>query len=736
MGPPSGKKPPPPLPNNVPPSAPPSHTGKMTPKKAPGAPPSKRPPPPKKGGGSDAAAASGGGGPRSLKRRNSILGRKLHWEGFGEAKISGTIFQDLVGDDALSNQFSSMVDASALKNIFAKTGDNAASARAVRRRSTMTARDNELTILGNSRAQNIAIVLSRLKFSMQDLADMFMKLDCTLSLDLLETVAGILPTADELQAFKKFEESGKDKNEVRRIEKDYWPLTKLTRATQRVACVTAVAKLPEIESDLTRSCDVVEEAQRSVRQSRRFRAFLSAVLVWGNFVNHGGDEDDVPPPQEPENRTDSTIGRKLKRSGTVKVQMQTFGFTLGSLMKLYDFKTTVDPTISSLHFIIANMIESSPQSDLVNMADDFSTVTAASKISAKNLKEKIAGISTDCSFMKSEVDMPTAKAVYGDAYEKLVELYGKVNECRLKVEGRYEEVVQQVIDTGNYFGDKKIKRETYDEFFSTLLQFLGVYRQCVTDITKNPGKYKSILVESAQSRGLLYVKQEGGPASAPSSKAASKIPGKFSKPSAPMKKGASAKSVVAGKAAASATPQDNGAVDDHTVGDEIAAVEAEAALAAIKSGARMLRKPTLIPSAASGATGGGIPASKAVAGGTEGTAVKVSAEDALENRRAAFRRAGGRRSTVNVPSSVLARPPPPRLHKPKAAMANAPTAMANAPTAMANAPTAMANAPTAMANAPTAMANAPTAMANAPTAMANAPTAMANAPTAMANAPT
>lgn len=79
-------------------------------------------------------------------------------------------------------------------------------------------------------------------------------------------------------------------------------------------------------------------------------------------------------------------------------------------MKLADFKTTLDPSISSLHFIIANMVclegrvanvlnnltpiqmLSQPKVELHRMCEEMQSVPAAAKISAAALNELLSSI--------------------------------------------------------------------------------------------------------------------------------------------------------------------------------------------------------------------------------------------------------------------------------------------------------------------------------------------------------
>lgn len=123
------------------------------------------------------------------------------------------------------------------------------------------------------------------------------------------------------------------------------------------------------------------------RNSKRFRLLLQAVLQWGNFVNHGvtmaSSACSTPRPEGDgkkaedkggESSTDkssttsaaaapSSSGAVSSSSGieglppiqAVK-ELPIRGFALNSFLKLMEFKTTVDPNISSLHFIVANVV--------------------------------------------------------------------------------------------------------------------------------------------------------------------------------------------------------------------------------------------------------------------------------------------------------------------------------------------------------------------------------------------
>eukprot|EP01069_Polyplicarium_translucidae_P011583 Polyplicarium_translucidae@DN4112_c0_g1_i1.p1 len=176
-------------------------------------------------------------------------------------------------------------------------------------------------------------------------------------------------------------------------------------------------------------------------------------------------------------------------------------------MKLAEFKTTVDASISSLHYIVANMMIASPAVELHKMPEEMTSVSDAARVTAKGLREIVAKLNEEFTFLDAESGHPQCLQVYGeDGQKRLQLLAGQASDFNQRARTRYEEVTSFVSETAAYFGDAKAKSQpdAHEVFFSTLKEFLGRFGKCVSDYLQNTTKFHAILVESAHNRGLTY----------------------------------------------------------------------------------------------------------------------------------------------------------------------------------------------------------------------------------------
>lgn len=57
-----------------------------------------------------------------------------------------------------------------------------------------------------------------------------------------------------------------------------------------------------------------------------------------------------------------------------------------SLLKLTEFKTAIDTTVTSLHYLIANIIAVAPDSGIQDMVKEMPNIKAAARISPDGLE--------------------------------------------------------------------------------------------------------------------------------------------------------------------------------------------------------------------------------------------------------------------------------------------------------------------------------------------------------------
>ncbi|CEM02766.1 unnamed protein product [Vitrella brassicaformis CCMP3155] len=375
--PPPGKAPPsgagparPPVAKGTPPRPPPGKDGKAAPPKPPpsgkGPPLKGKGPPLVKGKGppiTKAKDASGKGGPAA----KPPLGRKIHWKELGDAKLHGTIFSEFKEDKIVANPAvtSLLVDTKTIARVFMQQAKEGAKKPEAKEKKV----EQKKAVLDSKRAQNVGIICARLTLPTSVVAEKLKWLDGDdLSSEELEKVEQILPTDEErpLLIAVKGEEA-----QLREIERHVLPFCFVPRVHPRVAVLRFALALPVVEMDVYKDLVTLRDASHQVRSSMSLRRVLQLVLLWGNWINYGS------------------------------FQLHTRGFTLNSLLKLSDFKTAVDPSLSALHFIVYNMIARAPE--LAELPSEMPLVPVAARVSTEILQEGVDSVKKGVAILDEEL---------------------------------------------------------------------------------------------------------------------------------------------------------------------------------------------------------------------------------------------------------------------------------------------------------------------------------------------
>ncbi|PFH36003.1 hypothetical protein BESB_056540 [Besnoitia besnoiti] len=384
--------------------------------KAPPLPPKKKPPPlgkaPKLGGPPKEKA-------EAVDPKTLPLKRRIHWKTLGKEQIEGTVFKELEGDPAIPDMF----DPEAISRLFS-TALSAKSVEALAKVGPKRPEEKKFTILDNKRAQNVAIVLARLPLSLEELAKKLMCLDTEgLNIDILQKAEQVAPAPEELAKFLEYEaqrQAEPEKTpELRDVEKRMTALVPLTRLSSRVRIMQTALQWEKVVEEVETQLDLLCKAADEAHNSRKFRSLLQAVLQWGNYVNHGvkkapqGHGHSAESPEtaslSPTSQADGAKGgddrqalQELPPVMLVK-ELPTKGFKLASLTKLMEFKTTIDKSICSLHFIISNLIVSLPELDIVDLASDMPSLDAAARVSDESVDASITYLRNEAAFLLSQI---------------------------------------------------------------------------------------------------------------------------------------------------------------------------------------------------------------------------------------------------------------------------------------------------------------------------------------------
>ncbi|EEA05637.1 formin-like family protein [Cryptosporidium muris RN66] len=334
-----------------------------------------------------------------------------------------------------------------------------------------------LQSLSQKRAQNIAIVLARLLVPIDYIIEVLQSFKISnLTLDDYERIEQVLPTTLEIERLKN------NKKELHPLEQFLLRFSHISNPMARLRFLKFEHILDASEFDIQRNLNTLFLASQQMRNSNKLKFILKAVLLWGNYVNHGISFETL---------TSTSSFAHAANTGSINWSLlETKGFSLVSLLRLAEFKTVIDPSLTSLHFLVANLTIAAPQLNLHLLVNDMPAVSQASKISVDMLYNNISDMKKELAILETE------KSYFAnDRVDYLFDSYSRRLDAL--VEG-YNRIVEKVADTAIYFGQNissTDKNLSIQPLFETLNTFIVQFTSCCKEVKEKPQKFASLLVD-------------------------------------------------------------------------------------------------------------------------------------------------------------------------------------------------------------------------------------------------
>lgn len=139
-------------------------------------------------------------------------------------------------------------------------------------------------------------------------------------------------------------------------------------AGERISCILFQAEFDEACSAIGRKVDLVQRLCKFLIENEYLKRLFSIILTLGNYMNGGN-----------------------------RLRGQADGFELDILNKLHDVKSTKDPKVTLLHFIVKTYIKEFRQKDvalheIINPVPDGAAVRQTIDIDFIQLKEHLSGL--------------------------------------------------------------------------------------------------------------------------------------------------------------------------------------------------------------------------------------------------------------------------------------------------------------------------------------------------------
>lgn len=226
------------------------------------------------------------------------------------------------------------------------------------------------TLLDITRANNIAIMLSRIKLTLPKICEAILEInDDALSIDDLKAISKQLPTPEEVERIKNFDEVDK----LAKADQYFAAIMAIPRLHTRLDCMAYRRKLDLELEELRPDLSTLRNAAKELRASGRFRQLLQVVLVIGNNLNGG------------------TFRGNAK------------GFQLDALLKLKETKTASGgpqcPTL--LHYVAKVLMRKDPS--LTTFIEELPSLEAAARVSVQTTVQAINSLVAGLQLVKIEL---------------------------------------------------------------------------------------------------------------------------------------------------------------------------------------------------------------------------------------------------------------------------------------------------------------------------------------------
>lgn len=371
----------------------------------------------------------------------------------------------------------------------------------------------KVTMLENNRLRNMAISLKKLNKPTDIVIRTLSCFDSdSLTIEQMEILLRMIPTAAEISAYREYERSGKSIDEMTDEDKFLCAISKIERLEQKAKIIYYMSTLNQVNSSYPGSTSssgnnestvsvcksiiaTLSEASKSLKNSQGIRQILEYILVFGNYMN---------------------CSTRSMASGPA------YGFKLQTLDLITETKSTVDRSRSLLHYVVdvigkttsaAAQTDKYDQEQLVKTLKTISPTTANKKfgpgasifadtITVENTKlpfdldellsllEKAASLSMETvasevneldrgmELAKKELslrqtnakDMTTVR-LQNFVNAKGPEIQGLKDDLK-RCQAHYNECVE-------YFGENPKLLESSSYLFGAFSKFLKQYKQCL-----------------------------------------------------------------------------------------------------------------------------------------------------------------------------------------------------------------------------------------------------------------
>uniref|UniRef100_A0A3B3Q6H7 Dishevelled associated activator of morphogenesis 1b n=1 Tax=Paramormyrops kingsleyae TaxID=1676925 RepID=A0A3B3Q6H7_9TELE len=297
----------------------------------------------------------------------------------------------------------------------------------------------ELSFIDGRRAQNCNILLSRLKLSNDEIKRAILTVDEQEDLpkDMLEQLLKFVPEKSDVDLL---EEHKHELDRMAKADRFFYEMSRINHYQQRLQALYFKKKFAERIAEIKPKVEALTKASKEVLHSRNLKQLLEVVLAFGNYMNKG-------------------------QRGNA------YGFRMSSLNKIADTKSSIDKTVTLLHYLITILEKKYPK--VMLFQEDLQAVGQAAKVSMteldkemNNLRSGLKNVESELEFQKKLTPAP------GDKFVSVVSQFVTVASFSFSdVEDSLQEAKDLFQRALRHFGEDGGKVQP-DEFFGIFDQFL------------------------------------------------------------------------------------------------------------------------------------------------------------------------------------------------------------------------------------------------------------------------
>jgi len=315
-----------------------------------------------------------------------------------------------------------------------------------------TSKAKELSLIDGRRSQNCIILLSKLKLTNDELLEVILKMDTDNQIpnDLLDEIVKYTPTSEETSLLQDHKTQYA---QMARADQYFFDLGQLSHYNERLSCLVFKKRFFERIKEVTPNLDYVIESAKRVRFSKKLQRFLEYVLACGNYMNKGA-------------------------------RGNAFGFKLEGLTKVVDTKSSVDKTITLLHFIIDNLAKKEPS--ILELPSELQSVKKASKVHLVELEKELNSLRGGIKQAEKELQFHKknpSKNSQDKFVSEITSFLDTAHQQFSELEEKMKEAQEKFKKAVKHFGEDPAKL-TSEVFFAIFDTFVQNFEDVQTDLAR------------------------------------------------------------------------------------------------------------------------------------------------------------------------------------------------------------------------------------------------------------